>query len=66
VELITARLDVLRYPNRYTVRAGDVLPLLENGGIQSPGWMGEIKVHAERVAACPADLILSIDAWDQS
>lgn len=24
------------YPNRYTARAGDVLPLIENGGIQPP------------------------------
>ncbi len=24
------------YPNRYTARAGDVLPLIEGGGIQPP------------------------------
>ena len=73
------------YPNRYTARAGDVLPLIHGGGIQPPkdgvwifgidegeeyaqppGWMGKIEVHADRVAACPAELILTIDAWDQS
>ena len=73
------------YPNRYTARAADVLPLIEGGGIQPskdgvwifgideseeyaqpPGWMGKVEVHADRVAACPADLVLTIDAWDQS
>lgn len=33
---------------------------------QPPGWMGKVKVHADRVAACPADQVLTIDAWDQS
>ena len=73
------------YPNRYTACAGDVLPLIENGGIQPPkdgvwilgidegkeyaqppSWMGNIEMRTDRVAACPADLVLTIDAWDQS
>ncbi len=73
------------YPNRYTDRVGDELPLIEGDGIkpskngvwifgidedeeyaQPPGWMGKVEVHADRVAACPADLVLTIDAWDQS
>jgi hypothetical protein len=73
------------YPNRYIARAGDVLPLLENGGIrppnntpwifggdegeeyaQPPGRMGKVEIYADRVAECPADLVLTIDAWDQS
>ena len=73
------------YPNRYTARAGDVLPLIEGGGIKSskdgiwifgidegeeyaqpPGWMGKVEVRADRVAVCPADQVLTIDAWDQS
>jgi hypothetical protein len=33
---------------------------------QPPGWMGKVEVHANRVAACPADQVLTIDAWDQS
>jgi hypothetical protein len=73
------------YPNRYTARAGDVLPLIEGDGIQPPkdgmwifgidegeeyaqppGWMGKVEVHTDRVAACPAAQVLTIDAWDQS
>lgn len=73
------------YPSRYTARAGDVLPLIQGGGIQPPkdgvwifgidegeeyaqppGWMGKVEVHSDRVAACPADQVLTIDAWDQS
>jgi hypothetical protein len=26
----------------------------------------QYRVHAERIAACPADKLLTIDAWDQS
>ena len=33
---------------------------------QPPGWMDKVEVHRDRVAACPADLLLTIDAWDQS
>lgn len=33
---------------------------------QPPGWMGKVELHADRVAACPADHVLTIDAWDQS
>lgn len=73
------------YPNRYTARAVDVLPLIESGEIkpskdglwifgidegeeyaQPPGWMGKVEVHTERITACPADKLLTIDAWDQS
>lgn len=62
------------YPNRYTAKAADVLPLIEGRSIQPakdgvwifgidegeeyaqpPGWMGKVEVHADRVAACPAD-----------
>ncbi|MFF7059272.1 hypothetical protein ACFY89_21540 [Achromobacter spanius] len=33
---------------------------------QPPGWIGKIQVHADRVAACSPDQLLTIDAWDQS
>ncbi|WP_313623910.1 hypothetical protein [Achromobacter sp.] len=33
---------------------------------QPPGWIGKVQVHADRVAACSPDQILTIDAWDQS
>jgi len=67
------------YPNRYTAKAADVLPLL---GVEPPppsgpvivgddyalpaNWRGKIELHAERIAACAPDRLLTIDAWDQS
>ena len=33
---------------------------------QPPGWLGKIELHTDRMAACPADCVLTIDAWDQS
>jgi hypothetical protein len=69
------------YPNRYTARAGDVLPLLASGPPAPTGpasiiigddymlpsnWRGKIELHADRIAACPADQVLTIDAWDLS
>jgi len=67
------------YPNRYTVRASDVLPLLyatptpsgetKVAGIDGPlgvVWGGMNEFHAERADRCPADLMLTVDAWDQS
>jgi hypothetical protein len=33
---------------------------------QPPGWMGKIELYGGRITACPADRILTIDAWDQS
>ena len=33
---------------------------------QPPGWLGKIELHTDRIAACPADCVLTIDAWDQS
>ena len=61
------QLSVSGYPNRYMARADDVLPLLDN-------WRGEIERrayhifewHADRIAACPAEQVLTIDAWDLS
>ncbi|MFB7471411.1 hypothetical protein [Kitasatospora sp. NPDC056184] len=53
------------YPLRYTVRAEEVLPLLADGSVFGPGHQpGEL--HPERVAACPSDAVLTVDAWDQS
>lgn len=33
---------------------------------QPPDWIDNVQVHAERVAACPPDLDLTIDVWDLS
>lgn len=74
-----AKLSGSGYPNRYTAQACDVLPFL---GVEPPppggtliigddyvmpsNWRGKIELHADRLAACPVDQVLTIDAWDQS
>ncbi|MFB6890535.1 hypothetical protein ACFCX4_14595 [Kitasatospora sp. NPDC056327] len=56
------------YPLRYTVRAGEVLPLFDGGALPSgphaSHWRREL--HPERIAGCPPDALLTVDAWDQS
>ena len=61
------------YPNRYTARAGDVLPLIKNGSFRPFSWRdkffgrkNKIQIHSNRIAACNHDLILTIEAWDRS
>lgn len=44
--------------------AGDVLPLLAGG--QPANWKGDVIFHQDKIAACPPDLLLTIDAWDLS
>ncbi|MER7703969.1 hypothetical protein ABTX81_13825 [Kitasatospora sp. NPDC097605] len=53
------------YPLRYTVRAGDVLPLLADGSVFDTGHRPH-ELDPERIAACPPDALLTVDAWDQS
>ncbi|WP_424892239.1 hypothetical protein [Streptomyces sp. XH2] len=57
------------YPCRYTARAGDVLPLLAGGTpshVRPQDTVSGVWMNSERIAACPADQVLTIDAWDQS
>ena len=67
------------YPNRYVARAGEILPLLSDGPpahtgpaifgddyVLPPNWKGNFRSDPERMAACPADRLLTIDAWDLS
>lgn len=67
------------YPNRYTAKASDVLPLLTIDPPLPAGpvifgddyalpanWRGTIELHPERIQACAPDHMLTIDAWDQS
>lgn len=35
-------------------------------GPSSPGCMGKVEAHTDRVATCSADLVLTIDDSDQS
>ena len=67
------------YLNLYTAVARDVLPLIAGGppthngptilgdDYVMPGdWTGNIKIHREKITACPPDQILTIEAWDLS
>jgi hypothetical protein len=67
------------YPSRYVARASDVLAILRQGlpAGRGPmvigddyaipeGWTGRIAIHPDRIAACPGDRMLTIDAWDES
>lgn len=67
------------YPCRYAATARDVLPLIASGPpahasppvigddyVLPANWTGNVTFHADRIAACPADQVLTIDAWDQS
>lgn len=74
-----AQLSTGGYPNRYTAKAGDVLPLLADGPPAHAGptvigedyvmpshWIGNVIMHPGKIAACPPDQLLTIEAWDQS
>lgn len=68
------------YPSVYVAKAAAVLPLLNDGPPRSrtgltmigddyvmpPGWHGEWDIHPDRIAACPLDQQLTIEAWDLS
>jgi len=67
------------YPMRFTGRAGDILPLLAEGPpphqgpaiigddyVMPANWKGKVILHQDKLAACPPDQVLTIDAWDQS
>ncbi|MCX5199195.1 hypothetical protein OOK31_35845 [Streptomyces sp. NBC_00249] len=56
------------YPLRYTARARDVLPLLADEALLGMGvWPHTGKsLYPDRIAACPGDQLLIIDAMDQS
>ena len=62
------------YPNRYTVKAGDVLPMLAKGipdhddmtiigedYVMPDGWKGNIIQHQDKIAACQPDQVLTIE-----
>lgn len=67
------------YPNRYTAIAQDVLPLIAKGppaldgptvfgdDYVMPGdWSGNVVLCHDMIAACPPELVLTIEAWDLS
>lgn len=57
------------YPSRYAVRAGDLSAVLA-GGVPHGYGPAAVNVTAElfpeRLAALPADRLVTVDAWDQS
>jgi hypothetical protein len=53
------------YPTRFIARADDILQVLESG--PPPGiWISQKMTYPERIATCPPDRVLTIDAWDLS
>ena len=68
--VVAGRAQKLRgdgFPTRYEARAADVLPLLDEV-TGRPGVKRKIfppKLDQAEITACPPDLVLTIDAWDQ-
>jgi hypothetical protein len=67
------------YPCTYSGRAGVLLPVILRGlpahatpavigedYVQPAGWTGKVEVHRDRIAECPDDEELLVQAWDQS
>lgn len=67
------------YPLRFTAAARDVLPLIASGPpvyegllrqrgnvMTKEGWNGPATMDQAKIADCPPEQILTIDAWDQS
>ena len=67
------------YPMRYRALAKDVLPLfveghppykpsntIGEGHFHTGAWVRELQINKEKIAQCPADFLLTIDAWDLS
>lgn len=73
------RLSFSGYPNRFVAQAGHILPLLAGGTpahrgpaiigddyVMPANWKGNVIFHQDKIAACPPDQLLTIDAWDLS
>lgn len=67
------------YPSQYRALAKDVLPLIAEGPprhtgplvvgddyVTPGGWVGQATINNDKVAQCPPDQPLTIEAWDQS
>ena len=67
------------YPNKYSIAAGVLLPIITRGlpANSSPlvvgddyvtpaGWSGDVTLNAKNAAACHPDEQLLLEAWDQS
>lgn len=67
------------YPNVYLASAEVVLPLLVDGPpvnnspmvigddyVMPAKWFGQVEMYGDRMAACPSQHPLTIEAWDLS
>jgi hypothetical protein len=67
------------YPYKYSIPAGILLPIITAGlpVYDSPpiagddyfmpsGWNSRVKLDRARIAECPSDAQLIVEAWDQS
>jgi hypothetical protein len=59
------QLRVGGYPTRFVARADVIFQVLENGALPEI-WISQKIIYPERIAACPLDRVLTIDAWDLS
>jgi hypothetical protein len=53
------------YPNSYSAKANQILPLLTTELINSVGG-GNARLKSDQISACSNDETLIIEAWDQS
>ncbi|MCA3252256.1 MAG: hypothetical protein ACK5JG_12325 [Pseudomonadota bacterium] len=67
------------YPNRYVVPAATLSHVLQQGVpsrtsppvigddyFLPPNWTGEAKIDIERLKSLPPEVLLAVEAWDQS
>ena len=54
------------YPNRYTVTVDEFAPFVLNGPPALHGDNAKVTIHQDKIAALPADHVLTVDVWDQS
>lgn len=54
------------YPNRFTVKVSDFLPLVANGPPSSGGSNTNVSLNLEKIMELPGDHIVTVDVWDQT
>ena len=67
------------YPNRYSIAANVLIPIISAGlpANDNPvvigddyflpkGWSSKVKLNRQKIAECPAEAQLLVEAWDQS
>lgn len=54
------------YPNRFTAKASDILPIIAELAHSTNDGVADVTIHEEKLAIIPIDQILTIDVWDIS